>query len=111
MKAITKIIFIDENGEKFFGEGPYRLLIETEKNGSLHISAKTMCMSYSKAYKLIKNAENALGFPLTERTVGGINGGGSRLTEKGKDWILKYEKYRNACIESDKKLYSKIFSE
>ena len=26
MKAITKITFLDENGEKFFGEGPARLM-------------------------------------------------------------------------------------
>ena len=26
MTAATKIIFFDENGEKFFGEGPCRLL-------------------------------------------------------------------------------------
>ena len=111
MKAITRIIFLDENGEKFFGEGPYCLLVETEKSGSLHTSAKTMGMSYSKAHKLIKNAENVLGFSILERTVGGINGGGSYLTEKGKEWVSKYEKYRDACVETNGKLYKEIFSE
>lgn len=111
MKAVTRIIFLDDNGEKFFGEGPYRLLVETEKCGSLHTSAMTMGMSYSKAYKLIKNAESAIGFSLLERTVGGKNGGGSRLTEKGKEWVSKYEKYRAACVVSNCKLYKEIFSE
>ena len=26
MEALTRIIFVDDNREKFFGEGPYRLL-------------------------------------------------------------------------------------
>ena len=82
MKAVTKITFYDEQDEKFFGEGPCRLL----------------------------HAEHALGFPLTSRTVGGKSGGGSTLTQEGKEWIEKYERYRDACIQANRKLYLEIFS-
>lgn len=111
MKAVTRILFFDEDNEKFFGEGPYRLLKGVEKNGSLRSTAIEMGMAYTKAVKLIKNAENALGFPLTVRSVGGKSGGGSKLTKQGKEWLERYEAYRDACVESNKKLYEEYFKD
>lgn len=109
MEAITRITFVDENREKFFGEGPYRLLMAVEETGSLLSAAKSMGMAYSKAMKLMKNAEAALGFPLTVRVTGGTSGGGSSLTPEGKEWIAKYEAYRDACVAANRKLYQDFF--
>lgn len=111
MKAVTKIIFLDESGEKFFGEGPRQLLCAVEENGSLRGAAMSMGMAYTKALKLIKNAERALGFSLIDRSVGGKDGGGSRLTTKGKEWLKKYEEYRDACIQANSRLYQEFFSQ
>ena len=109
MEAVTKIVFLDENGEKFFGEGPCRLLCGVEKTGSLRSSALSMGMSYSKALKILNNAERALGFPLTVRAAGGRDGGGSRLTKEGKEWLERYEKYRDACAQANRRLYLEFF--
>ena len=111
MKAQTRIIFIDENNNKFFGEGPAKLLHAIEEHGSLRTASLSMGMAYTKALKLIKNAENALGFPLTTRTTGGKTGGGSQLTPAGKEWLIRYEKYRDACIQTNQQLYLEFFSE
>lgn len=109
MDAITKVILVDDNGEKFFGEGPYRLLVGIEETGSLRKSAAQMGMAYSKALKLIQHAEQVLSFPLTDRTTGGVCGGGSRLTEQGKEWIKKYAAYRDACVAANRALYLEFF--
>ncbi|MBR4982952.1 MAG: LysR family transcriptional regulator [Lachnospiraceae bacterium] len=111
MKAQTKIIFFDENNVKFFGEGPARLLHAIEEHGSLRTAALSMNMAYTKALKIIKNAENTLGFPLTTRTTGGKTGGGSQLTPEGKEWLIRYESYKNACIQANQQLYLEFFSE
>ena len=111
MRAITKIIFLDENGEKFFGEGPYRLLTVVEETGSLRGAAESMGMAYTKALKILRNAEKALGFPLTYRVTGGKDGGGSQLTPAGKEWLERYENYRNACIQANRRLYPEFFPE
>ena len=111
MRAATKIIFFDDSGEKFFGEGPCRLLKAVEETGSLRSAALSMEMAYSKALKLMKNAENALGFPLTMRAAGGKGGGGSTLTPQGKEWLAKYEAYRDACIQANRQLYLEFFPE
>lgn len=111
MEAVTKIVFLDENREKFFGEGPYRLLRGVEQTGSLRSAAAAMGMAYSKALRILKHAEEVLGFPLTSRSVGGVSGGGSRLTDEGKEWIEKYEAYRNACVLANRRLYLEFFPE
>lgn len=109
MRAATKIIFFDENGEKFFGEGPARLLRNVEKTGSLRGAAMEMEMAYTKALKLIRNAETALGYPLITRSAGGRDGGGSTLTDAGKEWLQRYEAYRDACVQANSELFGSFF--
>ena len=111
MKAVTKIMFLDDNGEKFFGEGPARLMRAVETTGSLRAAAMSMGMAYTKALKLIRNAENALAFPLISRSTGGKDGGGSCLTEEGKEWLQRYETYRDACKDANRNLYLEFFPE
>jgi molybdate transport repressor ModE-like protein len=109
MKAVTKIVFTDDNGTKFFGEGPFRLLCCVEKTGSLRAAAMEMEMAYSKASKILKQAEANLGFSLTSRSTGGKDGGGSVLTPEGKQWLSQYKAYRDACIRANQTLYRQHF--
>ena len=109
MRASTRITFFDDQDEKFFGEGPARLLRGVEEQGSLRSAAMAMGMAYSKAMKLIKQAETSLGYPMIKRTTGGKDGGGSTLTPEGKLWLFKYEAYRNACVKSNQELYRQFF--
>lgn len=109
MRAATKITITDDNGIKFFGEGPCRLLRYVEKTGSLRAAALEMEMAYSKASKLLKQAEATLGFPLTRRSAGGKDGGGSILTPEGKRWLQQYEAYRDACVNANRELFRRYF--
>lgn len=109
MKPVTKITITDDNGIKFFGEGPCRLLRCVEKTGSLRAAAMEMEMSYSKASRLCKEAEAHLGFPLTTRSTGGRDGGGSLLTPEGRQWLRQYEAFRDACIRTNQELYRQFF--
>ena len=109
MKTVTRITFWDEKGEKFFGEGPAKLLRGIEKTGSLRAAALDMDMAYTKALKILKNAENALGFSLTKRTAGGKSGGGSVLTDEGVAWLIKYEEYKSACEKANQELFREFY--
>ena len=111
MKAVTRIIFYDDDNQKFVGEGPYRLLLGVEETGSLRAAAASMEMAYTKALKLVKNAESALGFPLTMRAAGGRDGGGSVLTPEGKEWMTRYAAYRDACMQASAELYGRFFAD
>ena len=48
MKAITKIIFLDDEGKKFFGEGPARLMHAIEEKDSLERMEQLLCQVYGK---------------------------------------------------------------
>ncbi len=109
MRAVTAI-YLYEGEEKIFGEGPYRLLCGVREKGSLHAAALDMKMSYSKAFSVINRAERALGFPLTEKVIGGAGGGGSSLTAQAKEFMRKYEQYREACRDANRKIYDEIFA-
>ena len=109
MKAITRIVFLDDNGDKFFGEGPSRLLHAVEATGSLRAAAQSMGMAYTKALRLVTHAERALGFAVITRAVGGKSGGGSRLTPEGKEWLTRYDAYKAACIKANAEIYASFF--
>ena len=105
MKPVTKITFLDPNKEKFFGDGPARLLRGIEETGSLRSAAMSMEMAYTKALKILKNAETALGFPLTTRTIGGKSGGGSQLTPEARTFLAQYDAYVAACTQANRQLF------
>lgn len=109
MKVITKLVFVDEQEEKFFGEGPYQLLRKVEETGSLRAAAISIGMAYSKATNLLNHAEKSLGFPLTVRKIGGKSGGGSVLTKEAEDFLQKYESFRTECVKHSKLMYEKYF--
>ena len=60
---------------------------------------------------MVNRAEEALGFSLTEKQIGGKGGGGSVLTPEAIAFLEKYEAYREACYEANRKLYLEFFSE
>ena len=70
-------------GERFFGPGVCELLEKIRETGSIQAAAARMEMSYSKAWKILKRAEEELHVNLTTRNTGGKNGGSSTLTEAG----------------------------
>ena len=103
--------FYTDDGERFFGEGPYRLLRGVQELGSLRSSTQRMRMAYTKAFHMVKHAEAALGFPLIQRTIGVKGGGGSVLTPQAEELLTRYESYRDACGRMAEQLYQDNFSE
>jgi len=98
-----------KNDEKVFGEGPLVLLKKVEELGSLRQAALAMGMSYSKAWKVIKQIEAELQIKLLERTIGGKTGGGSTITTEAKDFILRYEAFMASIDEKIKEEMQKHF--
>lgn len=84
----------------FFGPGVSELLDNIEKYGSVSAASQNMGLSYSKAWKIIRDSENGLGCTLVERTTGGKGGGKAFLTPKGKEINNLFK-----TLESDTKDY------
>ena len=93
MEAVTRIVFLDDGGNKFFGEGPFRLLQAVEETGSLRCAAASMGMAYSKAWRIIRTAEDVFSCKLLDSTIGGRGGGGAVLTPEAERLLAAYEAY------------------
>ena len=90
----TMALRLTKNGVKCFGPGLNELLGGVERTGSLRSAAKEMGMAYSKAWRIMGDAEGALGFPLLEKKTGGVHGGGATLTKKARELIAAYDDFQ-----------------
>jgi len=107
MKVRCKI-WLDHSG-KAFGEGPCELLRRVERTDSLHEAAHQMNMSYSKAWKLVQTVEKRLGFAFLDKKVGGLSGGGSRVTPEGKEFLRRYERFESDVRKVVERIYQRHF--
>ena len=83
-------LWLDYDG-RAFGDGPARLLSGVEHSGSLRKAAQELGMSYNKAWRILRAAEERLGFALLDRSVGGSLGGGSHLTLEARELVTRYQ--------------------
>lgn len=94
----------------FFGPGKARLLEYIERTGSMQAACEEMGLSYSKGSRMIKKAEKQLGFRLLERWTGGNGGGGSRLTEEGRELLGNYQEVVRRVQQEADRIFEEVFS-
>ena len=94
---IKSRLWIEGEEETFLSKGRVALLQEVEAQGSISKAARSMKMSYVKAWKLIDSMNKRSDVPLVVKSPGGISGGGTVLTDKGREAIVFYEKLRKKC--------------
>ncbi|MGL6221771.1 MAG: NTP transferase domain-containing protein [Lacrimispora sphenoides] len=98
-----------ECDEIFFGPGIAQFLMLIEHNGSMQTACRQMNMSYSKGWKIIKEAEKQLGYPLLITRSGGAEGGFSQLTPKTKDFLNRFLSMEKELNEKTEELFIKYF--
>jgi molybdate transport system regulatory protein len=76
-------IWLENQGELFFGIGRAQLLFNIQQHGSIKKAAARMNMSYRAAWGKIQQSEQALGVKLVESR--GAKREGVRLTPAGED--------------------------
>ena len=82
--------WIDIDGERFFGPGPAQLLELIQQEGSIAKAAKTMGMSYKKAWDIVNSLNTRGKSPFVISHKGGEKGGGAALTDTGKQVVARY---------------------
>lgn len=96
---------------KVFGPGIAELLERIDRCESIRTATMEMHIAYSKAWTMLRTCENALGYTLIERKVGGEGGGGSSLTEKGRSLLTRYRTWEENCKEFARKNLTELFPE
>lgn len=81
-------VSVTANGETFDASDA-ALLRAVDREGSLNAAAQTLGRSYSRAHKRLTTLEETLG-PLVTRERGGADGGGSELTEEGRELLTRF---------------------
>ncbi len=94
---IKSRIWIESDENVFLGEGRIQLLRAIAKEGSLSKAAKSLKMSYKKAWKLIDAMNTSAPEPLVITTSGGNGGGGSQITPYGHKMIATFEQINQNC--------------
>ncbi|MDO4572131.1 MAG: LysR family transcriptional regulator [Clostridia bacterium] len=85
--------------DKCFGPGVAELLERIDTTHSLRKATMEMNMAYSKAWRVLKVAEENLGFPLLHSVTGGRGGGGASLTEEGRRFLSSYRLLERAVSD------------
>jgi molybdate transport system regulatory protein len=73
-----------------FGPGKADLLARIEATGSISEAAKTMEMSYMRAWQIVKSLEKSFAEPLVLKARGGKTKGGATLSETGREVLRLY---------------------
>lgn len=87
---------IDLAPDRRIGPGKIALLEAIEATGSISAAGRALGMSYRRAWLLVEDLNRALGEPVVAAQVGGSHGGGTCLTERGRELVSCYRALERA---------------
>ena len=92
---ITARLFAEE---KCYGPGVHRLL-----------GAASMNKAYSKAWSIVRAAEQGFGCKLLRSAIGGSGGGGAQLTDEARQIMEAYDAYCRKLDAYGQELFRELF--
>ena len=95
--------------EKCYGPGVHRLLTAVAQHHSLRSAAASMNMAYSKAWGIVRAAEQGFGCKLLHSTIGGSGGGGAQLTDEARQIMGAYDEYCRRLDAYGQTLFTELF--
>ncbi|MFO1504510.1 MAG: winged helix-turn-helix domain-containing protein [Steroidobacteraceae bacterium] len=99
---------IDFSGTCSIGPGKIGLLEGIERTGSLSAAARALGMSYRRAWLLLHSTNEGFSQPVVELSVGGKDGGGTRLTEFGRKLVADYRQFEDAVDQLAAKVFADV---
>ncbi len=86
-KLFLRVYFDDES---WLGPGKVQLLEAVDEHGSISAAARSMDMSYRRAWLLIDSLQRIFRDPVIQTTLGGRGGGTATLTPFGRTIVTRY---------------------
>lgn len=111
VKPKCKLWLTSQTHQSPFGDGKWRLLKAIDQTGSLKAATELLGISYRKAWGDLKNVQTLLGADLIEKHRGGKQGGTTRLTPLGKQWLDAYTNFRSEIDTAMTTAYEKHIKE
>lgn len=97
--SIKARFWLEKEGSTYLASGRIDLLKQLSVSGSISAAAEAMGISYHHAWTMIDKMNELAKEPLIIATPGGKGGGGTELTEKGKQVLAKFEDIQRAFQE------------
>lgn len=95
MPSLSLRINLDPDGR--IGPGKIELLEKIAAAGSISAAARTMEMSYKRAWDLVEEMNRLFGKPVVNTQSGGRKGGGARLTPVGEAVVTRFRAIERAA--------------
>lgn len=108
LKVKSKV-WLELEGRPVFGDGKARMLERIDQAGSLSAAAKSLGMSYRGLWGRLREMERRLGVRLLARKAGGRGGGGTQLTEHGRELLRQYRRFRDGIDTQVDARFRKVF--
>lgn len=83
-----------------FGPGKADLLEAIERTGSISQAAKSMNMSYRRAWQLVDTMNQCFETALVETQTGGTHGGGAAVTVLGQKVLKHYRQMEISALQA-----------
>jgi molybdate transport system regulatory protein len=88
-----------------------QLLEAIARSGSITAAAEEMQIPYRRAWEKLQEMEAGLGKRLLDTEVGGVGGGGAKLTPEALDLIQRFEAFSAGMGEEIEKRYRRAFGQ
>jgi len=111
LKLNYKFWIETEANVSILGEGKWKLLKAIDETGSLKSATKKMGYSYRQTWDNLKHIEEKLGFQLIEKSRGGVDGGKTLLTTKGKSIVRFFDKLYQETESTIQLTFSRLLKE
>lgn len=92
------------------GPGKISLLEAIESTGSITAAAKSLNMSYRRAWLLLDELNHAMKTPAVDSAKGGTAGGGSALTDAGRQVVVLYRRIEDTAVKACQQDIRKIMA-
>lgn len=102
-------IWLEHDGKVVMGDFRAELLRVIERTGSLQQAATETGLSYRRAWGKIREIEQNLGVTLIESSPGGRNGGTSQLSPEGKQFVQRYEHFREKAARDLRRVFDNTY--
>lgn len=100
MQPRLKLKLILNDNATLLGPGKVALLEAIDREHSLSKAAKSIGMSYRRAWNLVHELNEAMVDPVIETQTGGHDGGGSIVTESGRELIRLYHQLEDVANDA-----------
>jgi molybdate transport system regulatory protein len=103
-------LWLERQGEVLLSVWRVKLLETIEEMGSITSAAAAMGVPYRRAWQRLQEMEERLGFSLVTTEVGGVGGGGTKLTLEAKDLIQRFHHFADGLEDEIQERYENAFS-